>query len=60
MIGPELLSPAGIVMAGGVTRRKWGLLSMLVDDGVGAGARTGSTGSVEGGGHHFGVASNVE
>ena len=33
---------------------------MLVDDGVGVGARTGSTGSVEGRGHHFGVAPNVE
>ena len=47
-------------MVGGATHEGWEQLSMLMDDGVGAGTGMGSTGSVEGGGHHFGVAPNVE
>ena len=60
MIGPELLGLAGMVMEGSTTHVGWGLSSMLVGSGVGVGIRTGFIGLMEGEGHHFGVAPNVE
>ena len=49
-IGPELC----------MTHREWRQSFMLVANEAGVGIRTGSIGSVEGGGCHFGVAPNVE
>ena len=59
-IGPESPGLAGMVMVGGMTHREWGQSFMLVANEAGVGIRTGSIGSVEGGGCHFGVAPNVE
>ena len=60
MIGPKSLGPVGMVMVGGMTHKRWGQSFTLVDDGVGVEIRMGSTQSVKGEGHCFGVAPNVE
>ena len=60
MTVPESLGPGGMVMVGGTICGKWGQSSISVVGGAGVGIGMGSTESVGGGGHHFGVAPNVE